>query len=167
MTLILRHIKQSPLTSDEMDGNFEDLDRRLKRFETQTETLEGIQSLKMNEGKMVITGTQGSLLGEVPLPVPSVTFKGQWKPGAPYMPHDIVNHEEEILLCISATDQEVFTPQEWVCLLDLRSSLTLPVCEEPSAWVPQWGRLLLLKAHNPCLLIGGETQWFKIPLTPL
>ncbi len=71
MTLIYREEKGMPLTVTEMDGNFRDLDERLKKLESYDPRT--IPPLRVeSEGHILIFKDQfGEIIGKCPLPIPS------------------------------------------------------------------------------------------------
>lgn len=70
MSLIYREHKGAPLTATEVDENFRGLDQRLKALEESPTRGEGIGNVSLKEGVLYVHGTEGSLMGKIPLPLP-------------------------------------------------------------------------------------------------
>ncbi len=71
MGIIYREEKGSPLTAQELDGNFRELEKRLSQLEETNETSEGIGNISYQNETLTITGSFGTDFGSFPLPNPS------------------------------------------------------------------------------------------------
>ena len=63
MVLVLRREKSGPLTSDELDGNFESLDERIHSLEESLTQGEGIAQIIEDGPHVRVLGSYGSDLG--------------------------------------------------------------------------------------------------------
>ncbi|MCE3230906.1 MAG: hypothetical protein K0R52_834 [Alphaproteobacteria bacterium] len=59
MGIVYRHQKQEPLTIEEMDGNFANLDERVKNLETKPPLAEGIANVAQEGDQLMILGSRG------------------------------------------------------------------------------------------------------------
>jgi hypothetical protein len=84
MGTIYRHQKKEPLTVEEMDGNFANLDERVKALETKTPLGEGIAKITQEGDQLTVHGTLGNILGQVRLPKAFPNAKGKWQPQTVY-----------------------------------------------------------------------------------
>ncbi len=101
MGIIYRHQKQEPLTIEEMDGNFANLEKRVKELETTPPLAEGIATLIQEGDQLTVHGTFGSILGRVTLPKAFPTFCGKWQPETTYRILDWVQEKGGVYSCIS------------------------------------------------------------------
>lgn len=171
MPLTLRYQKKSPLTIEELDGNFEDLDKRIRRFENHSEALEGIGDITSKEGKLVIMSNKGSLLGEIALPSPKLQFKGKWQAQKPYFMNDLVTQEGKLLLCINPHSKETYSFEDWESVFEIPSSLSpsfnLPLYEKSQLPPPELGKMAVLIDKTPLLIMGNGQVWQTITLKNL
>lgn len=63
MVLVLRREKSGPLTSDELDGNFESLEERIRSLEESPTQGEGIAQIIEDGSKVWVLGSYGNDLG--------------------------------------------------------------------------------------------------------
>jgi len=68
MTIIYRAEKGSPLSIDEIDGNFRALDKRLKSLEDHPERGEGLGKIDLRDNQITFRGTFGTDFGTFPFP---------------------------------------------------------------------------------------------------
>ena len=73
MTIILRKIKNAPLTIDELDGNFQDLDERIKQLNTAMATSASIATIERNGNSLWFISKTGDIVADVPLPDTTLT----------------------------------------------------------------------------------------------
>lgn len=110
MPIIYRAAKGAPLTADEVDGNFKDLDDRLKTLEETPPDAEGIASVFLENDHMTLKGTHGNTFG--PFPLPKIFWKprGPWQKETLYAPFDVVAHGKSLFSCLTGhTSGESFT----------------------------------------------------------
>ncbi|MBS0272277.1 MAG: hypothetical protein JSR85_06485 [Proteobacteria bacterium] len=100
MSIIYRAEKGSPLSVEEIDGNFRDLETRLKTLEEHPEAVEGIGKVQVEGDQLTLIGTFGTDFGTFALPKTSLRFRGKWFLQALYQKHDIVTHEEALYICL-------------------------------------------------------------------
>ena len=99
MPIVYREEKGAPLTAKEMDGNFRELEKRLKALEESPPDAEGIAEIIGGEDTLTLRGTRGSTFG--PFALPKVFWKpqGEWKPGCAYKAQDVVFFQNTLFLC--------------------------------------------------------------------
>jgi hypothetical protein len=89
MAIVLRSVKGSPLTSDELDGNFTTLETQVAAKAAQGV---GIASVTMvSNTTMQFQMTDHSYLPPITLPSAAYRFVGNWLPSTPYLVNDTFN----------------------------------------------------------------------------
>lgn len=113
MTIVYRSEKGSPLTADEVDGNFEDLDGRVTTLETEGPL--GIASIDSSEdgGSLTVTLTDDSTQGPFPLPVATFRPAGEWTNSTPYAYLDIVSVRSQGTFLVLANHTTPDAPAEF------------------------------------------------------
>lgn len=99
MTLIYRRDKAGPLTIEEVDGNFEDLDKRIHILETEGIRAEGIAQILQIGDSLEIKGTRGTVFGRFALPRFIPQARGHWKTGVEYRITDWVQMGKKLYCC--------------------------------------------------------------------
>jgi hypothetical protein len=94
MGITYRHIKGAPLTSAEVDANFETLDRRLSLLERAQEVPTSPVSVEQQDSQLRFLDASGRVLGVVDLPIPRFTPKGAWQTAQTYEKGDLVAHQD-------------------------------------------------------------------------
>ena len=181
MTLTLRKNKNAPLTIEELDGNFENLDTRLNVFEKQTEKLEIPSEFLVENGTFLIKGSKGSLLGKVPLPSPKLSFKGTWKPEINYTVNDLITHKQQLLMCKISHKTKTFDKIHWEVVLESPEPAPVPQPQkvaEGQTPIKAYERDKLPKASlgtiaylvdqdESCLVYSDGSEWHSLTSTPL
>lgn len=93
MTIVYRDEKGSPLTADEVDGNFHDLDDRITEFEAGgSQAPRAIELIRLAESGVALEVVYTDATVDGPFPIPSTTWTGQgaWTNSTPYAVNDIV-----------------------------------------------------------------------------
>jgi hypothetical protein len=93
MGIVYRHIKGAPLTSAEVDANFENLEKRLLAIENQKISPTSLLSIEQHETRIRFLGASGHILGEAELPTQRFVPKGAWQAMQVYAKDDLVAHE--------------------------------------------------------------------------
>lgn len=91
--------KGAPLTIEEMDGNFRDIESRLKVLETHLASGEGIGKVLVQGDKLTVVGTFGTDFGTFSLPKASLKPRGPWVAQTPYQALDFVIHGRGVYCC--------------------------------------------------------------------
>jgi len=108
MPIIYRRDKGGPLTIEEVDGNFANLDRRLQHLETAGIQAEGIGRIRQ-EGEIIeITGTRGTIFGRFILPKVIPNPKGAWQTDTHYALLDWVQREGGLYACVLPHHSRLF-----------------------------------------------------------
>jgi hypothetical protein len=105
MGIVYRRQKGEPLTIEEMDGNFANLDSRIKSLETNPSlsggVAEGVASVTQEGDRLTIHGSFGTVLGQVTLPKAFPNPRGKWTPETAYYVMDWVQEKGGIYSCLS------------------------------------------------------------------
>lgn len=127
MTLIYRAQKGAPLTIEEMDENFKDLDTRLAVLESQESHEGGISQINLEGDELIIQGLHGMTVGRVRLPIPHFQGRGEWEALQDYGIYDLVRHEAALYLCLKAHKSDYFDQERecWQVLWQPPQSETL------------------------------------------
>lgn len=120
MPIIYRKQKGSPLTIEEMDENFAQLERRLHDIETVPSLAEGIKEIKQQGDQLTIFGTHGSVFGPFILPKYLPNPRGSWLTNTRYAFGDWVNYKESLYFCSHGHTSESFEKEThfWTLLLE-------------------------------------------------
>ena len=112
MAVVLLKVKGAPLTKEEMDGNFEDLDQRLKALK---ECLDGVRPMVREDDVMVSAS----------LPFKKEDFlshvKGRFSPGTAYGIADMVSYDNGLYVCQKETSSIDFEEEAWLCLFKVKA----------------------------------------------
>lgn len=158
--------KGAPLTIEEMDGNFRDIESRLKVLETHLEAGEGIGKILVQGETMNILGTFGTDFGTFPLPKASLKLRGPWMSQTPYQTLDLVTQGHGVYCCSqdhlstlweqdSHAWQEILTFPHPPPLL-LYESATLPSQEEMGK------QGLLIDERGMTLIFFDGKKWQRL-----
>lgn len=165
--LTYRLEKGAPLTLEEMDGNFRELEERLRNLSTQLEERESVGRLFLEGHTLRVMGSHGTDLGDVHLPSFSLQSKGEWKSGVSYVPSDFVTHQGALYACLhphvsrvwdeEGLWKEIFRFSQNTSSLPLYEAATLPSEENV-------GTLALLMGDQGARVIffNGE-GWEALP----
>ncbi|MDR1267369.1 MAG: hypothetical protein LBJ70_03255 [Holosporales bacterium] len=93
MGITYRHLKGSPLTSAEVDANFESLDQRLRLLEGARASPADLVHIEQHDTRLRFLDPSGRTLGDVELPTPRFAPKGAWETAHVYEKGDLVAHE--------------------------------------------------------------------------
>lgn len=158
--------KGAPLTIEEMDGNFKEIEARLKTLETHLESGEGIGKILMQGETITVMGTFGTELGAFPWPKASLTPRGKWSSQTPYQRLDVVTHNNSVYCCSqdhlsSLWEQDGHAWQEILTLptpppLTLYEIATLPAQEEMGK------QALLIDEHGINLIFFDGKRWQRL-----
>ncbi len=134
MPIIYRAEKGSPLSIEELDNNFKDLDSRLKILEDNPDRGEGLGKIQIRENQATFIGSFGTDFGTFTLPTASFKPRGSWHPKTTYQTLDLVTMEMAVYSCLKdhtslSWDQDRSLWQE-VLSLPKPSSSSLPLYEK-------------------------------------
>ena len=101
MGIMYRHQKGEALTIEEMDGNFANLEGRIKTLETNPASAEGIAGVGQEGDQLMIYGSFGTVLGRVTLPKAFPNPRGKWEPETDYYVLDWVQEKGSVYSCLS------------------------------------------------------------------
>ncbi|MDR2417293.1 MAG: hypothetical protein LBD15_03985 [Holosporales bacterium] len=108
MGITYRHIKGAPLTSAEVDANFENLEKRLLAIENQKTSPTSLLSIEQHDARLRFLGPSGRILGEAELPVQRFIPKGGWQTMQVYARDDLVAHESHTWCAMRAHESKDF-----------------------------------------------------------
>lgn len=164
--LTYRTEKGAPLTIEEMDGNFCDIESRLKLLETHLVSGEGIGKIHTQGDQLHIVGTFGTDFGAFPLPKISLKPRGSWIAQTPYQAFDLVTHERGVYCCSqnhlsTLWEQDGHAWQEILTFptpppLAIYERATLPVQEEIGK------QALLLDEQETHLIFFDGKRWQRL-----
>jgi hypothetical protein len=118
MTITYREKKGAPLTSEEVDSNFRELDTRLKQLEENPPQGEGVARVIQEGDRVRVMGTHGRELGCFTLPKVFPTPRGDWQPQTPYRGQDWVSIDGHVYAChTSHTSRDNFDLTNWEKIL--------------------------------------------------
>lgn len=100
MGIVYRHTKEEPLSIEEMDGNFANLDKRLSFLETTPPLSEGIAKIVQEGDQITFQGTFGTLLGKAILPKLFPNPRGVWQSQTAYGVMDWVQVKRGVYTCL-------------------------------------------------------------------
>lgn len=98
--LVYRSEKEAPLSIEELDGNFRDLDNRLKYLEEKIQTANILQDIKVDNNRFTFINPQGKVLADVPIPSIQLNAKGVWTPRTTYKKFDVIAMPGQSLICL-------------------------------------------------------------------
>jgi hypothetical protein len=121
MGIIYRNKKQEPLTIEEMDGNFANLDERIIALETTPPLAEGIAKITQEGDQLTFLGTFGNPLGKAILPKVFPTPKGKWQADTVYQILDWVQVKQSLYSCVQAHRSGKFgeDKENWLLMFEL------------------------------------------------
>lgn len=121
MGIVYRHQKNEPLTIEEMDGNFLELEKRIINLESTPPLAEGIAEIMQEGDHLTIKGTFGSVLGKVILPKAFPMPRGHWQPQTTYRVLDWVQLKRNLYSCLFSHTSSEFEKDEknWALILEL------------------------------------------------
>ena len=110
MAIILRKEKGAPLTSDELDGNFQNINERLCFLEMNPSQAEGIKQMKQINDIVEVVGTFGDVLGRFKLPKLFPRIQGKWEEKVVYTSNDwVIKGDCLFMCCIDHTAEDFET----------------------------------------------------------
>ena len=99
MTIIYRAEKGSPLTAQEIDDNFKELETRIATREEQEEVAEGLGKIHVEGDQIHFQGTFGKDFGTFTWPQTTLNPRGAWIRQTPYKKLDLVTFENSLYCC--------------------------------------------------------------------
>ena len=100
MGIVYRHQKNEPLTIEEMDGNFANLEKRIKNLESKPILPESIASITQEGDRLMVHGTFGTVLGQAILPKAFPSYRKLWQPDTDYRVLDWVQVNHSLYSCV-------------------------------------------------------------------
>ena len=118
MSIIYWGQKQAPLTPEEVDGNFEYLEKKIVALQELLKEVPALSDIELKEGQLFFKGSDGGDLP--PLKLPSWTPRGKWKKDTSYGSGDIVYEENCLYLCQSGcTNSPPSTGEHWALVFSI------------------------------------------------
>ncbi|TGW15842.1 hypothetical protein EIL50_00515 [bacterium NHP-B] len=116
MPLIFRDTKGAPLTSQEVDNNFRELDTRITALEQDDFHAETLTSVTTEGEQLIIQGSHGSTF-TLSMPARPFATKGMWQAHTAYEEHDLVQHGASLYRARQAhAGREIFDEKKWACV---------------------------------------------------
>ncbi len=165
MPIIYRAEKGAPLAAEEIDGNFRELETRLKILEDHPESSEGLGKIEVQGDQIKLTGTFGTDFGLFTLPKATLRFQGTWDTQALYQKLDMVTYESALYCCLRDHRSTLWKEDNsfWQEVLSLPTSPSsfLPLYEKST--LPDEDNLgklaILLGEGGPNLIIFTGKTW--------
>lgn len=168
MTITYRSEKGSPLTVQEIDGNFKELEQRINTLENHPEVGEGLGKIHVEGDQISFLGTFGTDFGTHSLPKTNLNPCGTWATQMAYKKLDLVTAENALYCCIIGHISTTW-PQDSPCW---KQVLALPQAPPPSltlyekASLPEvetMGKLaLLLENEGATLIFFNGNNWQRL-----
>jgi hypothetical protein len=109
MSITYRNIKGIPLTSDEVDDNFRNLDIRLARLESSQGGTETVCRIEQEFNVLKFFTDRGREVGSATIPPFQINPQGEWRAGTRYVMNDLVaNGNGQIWICLNP-----HTAEDW------------------------------------------------------
>lgn len=168
MSIIYRTEKGSPLTSQEIDGNFKELETRITQLEDHPEAGESLGKISVEGDQISFTGSFGTDFGSFTLPKAALSPRGTWVTQTSYKELDLVTSENALHCCIHKHISVTWEQDRsyWKCIFSLPPppSSTLSLYEKAS--LPEEeavGKLaLLLEEGGTSLIYFNGNQWQRL-----
>jgi hypothetical protein len=143
MALVLRSEKGSPLTSNEVDGNFTFLKGLIDEFVAPAGV--GVQNISVAGDKMTFHLTDGTTRGPFQIPTSTMSWKDEYVPGTAFKVLDIFTVEGDgvYMVLIDHTAPDPFDPlyaiggepaYQKIFGFDITPSSLVPVYHSPFDW---------------------------------
>lgn len=97
--MIYSAMKGAPLTSQDMDDNFKDLETRLHHLEKNEFQDFGIVRIEVQGDRLIFKGPSDVVLGHAQLPTLFFKSKGTWRPNTSYEVFDYIIKDEKVYIC--------------------------------------------------------------------
>lgn len=185
MTITLRSEKGAPLTIEELDENFKELNDRLIALEQGKFAVESLGSIDIEGQEIVFTSTLGRELRRCSLPAPALQGRGSWGKRQNYCQGDMVRFQDRVFFCRQNHTSDLspdLDEDNWKALFDIQGSAfqefeqsssgsiperkehltgSLPLYEEETLPNPTLGQIgvLLKKAKKPKLIFSNGKTW--------
>lgn len=185
MAITLRSEKGSPLTINELDENFKELNERLAALEQGNFAVESLDSIRVEGHEIVFISTLGKEISRCSLPAPVLQGRGNWAEKQDYCQGDMVRFQDKIFLCrqnhTSALSPDL-EEDNWRVLFDIQggafqefaqlnsenipkgkeyAASSLPLYEEETLPNPSLGQIgvLVKKKTRPKLIFSNGKAW--------
>ncbi|MBA4749564.1 MAG: hypothetical protein H2057_02975 [Alphaproteobacteria bacterium] len=177
MSMTLSRNKGSPLTFEELDQNFEELDKKVKHLEETSLPGEGLKEIIQEGDELIFESTFGRNLGRARLPMPLFHHKGVWKAQTSYVYGSLVTWQNKVYCChTSHVSEEILSEHMWSLLLQVpetekqviatssaeaaQTLPLLPLYDKEVLPEPAMGKLCLMTDSTGLfVLIGGCDKW--------
>lgn len=168
MPITYRREKGSPLTTEEIDENFRELESRLNALTANSEGGEGLGKIYLAGDQISFTGTFGADFGTFTLPKASLSPCVAWATQTPYKTHDVVTVESSLYCCTQEHMSTIWAQDSpfW------KLAFTFPQPPPPSlplyekASLPEteiMGKLaVLLEEEGPTLIFFNGNKWQRL-----
>jgi hypothetical protein len=115
MSLIYRMEKGGPLTAQEVDDNFRQLDVRLKDLE-QRNPERKLNHIKLENDHIILYDQAGVEISRAKIPVISLNPRGHWQPYEAYARNDLITYQNVVHLCMRSHKPGDFEEENWQLL---------------------------------------------------
>jgi len=116
MSIIYRQEKGAPLTAQEVDDNFRQLDERVRTLERHYPDRK-IHQIKLEGDVIVIYDSAGEVMSSAKVPLLSLNPRGEWQPREAYARNDLITHQDVAYICSHTQKPGTFNPEHWQVLM--------------------------------------------------
>ncbi|MGB0934832.1 MAG: hypothetical protein ACPGXY_02075 [Alphaproteobacteria bacterium] len=171
MTITYRGQKGAPLTIEEMDANFRELEEAIEKLRKAPVQAESIQDVRVDEDQLTFIGSQGTQYPAVTMPTVPFKARGRWQATQSYIKHDVVMHETSLFACTKAhTASENFTRDSkmWQVLLQAPAPEAGKLAVLTTKTLPKkaiLGQIVLVTddpAGGTCLVYFDSKVWRRV-----
>lgn len=121
MSIIYRAEKGAPLSAEEIDGNFKELEMRLQQLEEHPEASESLGKIEVGGDQISLIGTFGTDFGTFSLPKATLRFTGKWLPQTLYKKLEMVTYDKSLYCCLKDHTSTLWAQDlsQWEVVLSL------------------------------------------------
>lgn len=114
--MIYRSEKGAPLTAQEVDDNFRQLDTRIKSLERHYPDRK-VHEVKVEGDAIVIYDNAGVEMSRAQLPLLALNPRGPWHRDTAYARNDLVTYQGAAYVCVHTHKPGVFKEESWLKLM--------------------------------------------------
>ncbi len=117
MSIIYRSEKGGPLTAQEVDDNFRELDTRVKALERHYPDRK-IHEIKLEGDTIVLYDGAGIEMSRAKVPMVGLNPRGSWQPDTAYARNDLMTHQGVAYICVHTHKPGNFNGEDWLQLFN-------------------------------------------------
>ena len=140
---------KSPLSPEEVDANFAELESRVASLEHPKVPYREIANIALDGNKLIFEGIEGIKFPPLTLPILSWRPRGEWKPEHPYFAWDVIAFDGSLYVCekshVSRKEDIKMDGLEAIYWTLLVKKMPIKISEEILAKEAQLGDLMMKK----------------------